>query len=58
MAYEEAGSVISSARKSRVTELKSYRGVGRTPEIESRTFGDDNNSILRSERGIHIDIPC
>lgn len=58
VAYDEVGSVLSSARRSRVTELKSFRGLGRTPEIEGRNGGDDVNSILRSEHAAVADLPC
>lgn len=58
MAYDEGASVLSSARRSRITDLKSVRGVGRTPEVEARTGGDDNNSILRSQRGTVVDVQC
>ena len=59
IAYDEVGSVtISNAGKSRINELKSFRGLRKTPEIDGRTGWDDTNSILRSEYTTVVEVPC
>ena len=53
IACDDLASVaMSSARKSKITEMRTFRGLGRTPDLETRQAAEDTNSILRSEMNV------